>query len=101
MQFCMVGDEPEAAAILKQMRAAGMKQRAFGEFRTLATPLLKEAAMRRRDSKRWYPYDPTPPTRAGWISTERLRRASRKAGTVCVDGFDTMNALLDSICKAG
>jgi ABC-type branched-subunit amino acid transport system substrate-binding protein len=39
----LIGDELEAAAILKQMRAAGMKQRVFGAFRTLGDTLLKEA----------------------------------------------------------
>jgi ABC-type branched-subunit amino acid transport system substrate-binding protein len=39
----LVGDELEAATILKQMRAEGMKQRAFGAFRTLGDTLLKEA----------------------------------------------------------
>jgi len=39
----VVGDEPEAAAILKQMRAEGMKQRVFGEFRTLGDTLVAQA----------------------------------------------------------
>ena len=35
----LVGDEPEAATILKQMRAAGMTQRVFGTYRTLGADL--------------------------------------------------------------
>ena len=41
-------DETQAAGILKQMRAAGMKQRVFGSYRTLGPELLAEAGARRR-----------------------------------------------------
>jgi branched-chain amino acid transport system substrate-binding protein len=75
----LVGDELEAAAILKQMRAAGMKQRAFGAFRTLGDTLLKEAGDAAEGFEAVYPYDPTRNDRAGWTSTADSRTASTKS----------------------
>jgi ABC-type branched-subunit amino acid transport system substrate-binding protein len=98
----LVGDEPEAAAILKQMRAAGMKQRAFGEFRTLGDTLLKEAGDAAEGFEAVYPYDPTR-TDPRWLDFNKRfeARFHEKPEQFASMAFDTMNALLDSICKAG
>lgn len=98
----LVGDEPEAAAILKQMRAAGMTQRAFGEFRTLGDTLVKEAGEAGEGFEAVYPYDPTR-TDARWLDFNRRfeARFHEKPEQFASMAFDTMNALLDSICKAG
>ncbi len=52
-------DETEAASILKQMRAAGMRQRVFGAYRTLGSTLLAEAGDAAEGFEAVFPYDPT------------------------------------------
>jgi ABC-type branched-subunit amino acid transport system substrate-binding protein len=98
----LVGDEPEAVAILKQMRAAGMTQRAFGEFRTLGDTLLAEAGDAAEGFEAVYPYDPTR-TDPRWLDFNRRfeSRFHERPEQFASMAFDTMNALLDSICKAG
>ena len=98
----LVGDELEAATILKQMRAAGMKQRAFGAFRTLGDTLLKEAGDSADGFEAVYPYDPMRQD-PRWLDFN-LRfedRFHEKPEQFASMAFDTMNALLDSICRAG
>ena len=98
----IVGDELEAAAILKQMRAAGMKQRAFGAFRTLGDTLLKEAGDAAEGFEAVYPYDPTRNDQR-WLDFNRRfeNRFHEKPEQFASMAYDTMNLLLDSICKAG
>jgi ABC-type branched-subunit amino acid transport system substrate-binding protein len=86
----LVGDELEAAAILKQMRAAGMKQRVFGAYRTLGDTLLKEAGDAAEGFEAVYPYDPTR-NDPRWLDFNKpLRRPlPRKAGAVRFDGLMT------------
>ena len=98
----LIGDELEAAAILKQMRAAGMKQRAFGAFRTLGDTLLKEAGDAAEGFEAVYPYDPTRKD-SRWLDFNRRfeDRYHEKPEQFAAMAFDTMNVLLDSICKAG
>ena len=98
----LIGDELEAAAILKQMRAAGMKQRAFGAFRTLGDTLLKEAGDAAEGFEAVYPYDPNR-TDPRWLDFNRRfeARFHEKPEQFASMAFDTMNILLDSICKAG
>jgi len=98
----LIGDELEAAAFLRQMRAAGMKQRVFGAFRTLGDTLLKEAGDAAEGFEAVYPYDPN---RADprWLDFNRRfeARFHEKPEQFASMAFDTMNMLLDSICKAG
>jgi len=98
----LVGDELEAATILKQMRAAGMKQRAFGAFRTLGDTMLKEAGDAAEGFEAVYPYDPTR-NEPRWLDFNRRfeERFHEKPEQFASMAFDTMNALLDSICRAG
>jgi ABC-type branched-subunit amino acid transport system substrate-binding protein len=98
----LVGDELEAAAILKQMRAAGMKQRVFGAFRTLGDTLLKEAGDAAEGFEAVYPYDPTRNDQR-WLDFNRRfeNRFHEKPEQFASMAYDTMNLLLDSICKAG
>jgi len=95
-------DEADAARILKQMRAAGMKQRVFGAYRTLGDTLLKEAGDAAEGFEAVYPYNPTR-TDARWLDFNRRfeDRFHEKPEQFASLAFDTMNALLDSICKAG
>jgi ABC-type branched-subunit amino acid transport system substrate-binding protein/phosphoribosylcarboxyaminoimidazole (NCAIR) mutase len=95
-------DETQAALILKQMRAAGMKQRVFGAYRTLGPELLAEAGPAAEGFEAVFPYDPTR-SDPRWTSfSERFEaRFSEKPEQFASLAYDAMNALLDSICKAG
>jgi branched-chain amino acid transport system substrate-binding protein len=95
-------DEREAAQILKQMRAAGMNQRVFGAFRTLGDTLLKEAGGTAEGFEAVYPYDPNRKDQS-WLDFNRRfeDRFHEKPEQFASMAFDTMNILLDSICKAG
>jgi branched-chain amino acid transport system substrate-binding protein len=98
----LVGDEPEAATILKQMRAAGMTQRVFGAYRTLGDTLLKEAGDAAEGFEAVYPYDPNR-NDPRWLDFNRRFEESfhEKPEQFASMAYDTMNMLLDSICKAG
>jgi len=98
----LVGDELEAATILKQMRAAGMQQRVFGAYRTLGDTLLKNAGDAAEGFEAVYPYDPTRRD-SRWLDFKRRfeDRFHEKPEQFASMAYDTMNMLLDSICKAG
>lgn len=98
----LVGDELEAATILKQMRAAGMKQWVFGAYRTLGDTLLKEAGEAAEGFEAVYPYDPTR-NDPRWLDFNRRFEGQfhEKPEQFASMAYDTMNMLLDSICKAG
>lgn len=95
-------DEPEAAGILKQMRALGMKQRVFGSHRTLGPELLAEAGSAAEGFEAVFPYDPSR-NNSRWLEfNERFdAKFHEQPEQFASLAFDAMNALLDSICKAG
>ena len=95
-------DEAQAAGILKQMRAAGMKQRVFGAYRTLGPELLAQAGPAAEGFEAVFPYDPTR-NDPKWIDfNHRFEdRFKEKPEQFASLAYDAMNALLDSICKAG
>jgi len=95
-------DETQAATILKEMRAAGMKQRVFGAYRTLGDTLLKEAGAAAEGFEAVFPYDPTR-NDPRWLDFNRRfeDRFHEKPEQFASLAYDAMNALLDSICKAG
>jgi ABC-type branched-subunit amino acid transport system substrate-binding protein len=95
-------DESDAAQILKQIRAAGMKQRVFGAHRTLGATLLAEADDAAEGFEAVYPYDPTRKD-PRWLDFQRRfeARFNEKPEQFASMAYDTINALLDSICKAG
>ena len=95
-------DEIPAALILKQIRAAGMKQRIFGAYRTLGPDFLKEAGKDAEGFEAVFPYDPNRQD-PKWIDFNRRfeSRFQEKPDQFASLAFDAMNALLDSICKAG
>jgi len=95
-------DEEQTALFLKQLRAAGMKQRVFGAYRTLGPKLLADAGEAADGFEAVYPYDPTS-NNPQWIDfvkryDDRFHEMPDHFGALA---FDAMNALLDSICKAG
>lgn len=95
-------DEIQAAEILKEMHAAGMKQRVFGAYRTLGPTLLAEAGDAAEGFEAVFPYDPTRQD-PRWISfNHRFEdRFKEKPEQFASLAYDAMNVLLDSICKAG
>jgi ABC-type branched-subunit amino acid transport system substrate-binding protein len=95
-------DETQAALILKQLRAAGMKQRVFGAYRTLGPALLAEAGPAAEGFEAVFPYDPTRKD-PKWIDFNQRfeKRFNEKPEQFASLAYDAMNMLLDSICKAG
>jgi branched-chain amino acid transport system substrate-binding protein len=95
-------DETQAALILKQMKALGMKQRVFGAYRTLGDTLLKEAGDAAEGFEAVFPYDPTR-NDPKWIDFNKRfeARFNEKPEQFASLAYDAMNMLLDSICKAG
>jgi ABC-type branched-subunit amino acid transport system substrate-binding protein len=95
-------DEAQAALILKQLRAAGMKQRVFGSYRTMGPTLLIEAGDAAEGFEAVFPYDPTR-NDFKWIDFNKSfeERFHEKPEQFASLAYDAMNALLDSICKAG
>jgi len=96
------GDEDDAAGILQQMRELGMKQRVFGSYRTLGDELLTQAGPAAEGFEAVYPYDPTR-TDPKWTGFEQRFEAqfNEKPEPFAALAYDAMNALLESICRAG
>jgi len=95
-------DEDDAAAILKQMRVAGMKQRVFGSYRTLGPEFLAEAGPAAEGFEAVFPYDPTR-NDPRWLDFNRRFQARfhEPPEQFASLAYDAMNALLDAICQAG
>lgn len=95
-------DEPQTAMILKQLRAAGMKQPVFGSYRTIGADMLKEAGDAAEGFEAVFPYDPSRNDPA-WVDFQKRFEARFHEPTEAFSAlaYDAMNALLDSICKAG
>ena len=95
-------DEIPAARILKQMRARGMRQRVFGSYRTLGPEFLGEAGPAAEGYEAVFPYDPSSKD-PRWLDFNRRfeSRFEQKPEQFASLAYDAMNALLDSICKAG
>lgn len=95
-------DEVPAANILKQMKALGMKQHVFGSYRTLGPDLLMEAGDAAEGFEAVFPYDPTR-NDPKWLDFNARfeARFHEKPEQFASLAYDAMNALLESICKAG
>jgi branched-chain amino acid transport system substrate-binding protein len=95
-------DQAQAATILKEMKAAGMKQRVFGAYRTLGPELLAQAGDAAEGFEAVFPYDPSR-NDAEWIDFNKRfeARFNEKPEQFASLAYDAMNALLESICKAG
>jgi branched-chain amino acid transport system substrate-binding protein len=95
-------DEISAGRILKQARSQGMKQRIFGSYRTLGQDMLTEAGPAAEGFEAVFPYDPTR-NDPRWLDFNRRfeARFHEKPEQFASLAYDAMNALLDSICKAG
>jgi branched-chain amino acid transport system substrate-binding protein len=95
-------DEKEAALILRQMQTLGMKQRVFGAYRTLGPELLVQAGPAAEGFEAVFPYDPTR-NDPRWVDFNRRfeERFQENPEQFASLAYDAMNALLDSICRAG
>lgn len=95
-------DQEETAGILKQMRTLGMKQRVFGSYRTLGPDLLAQAGPAADGFEAVFPYNPTRKD-PRWVEFNRRfeTRFHEPPEQFAALAYDAMNALLDSICKAG
>lgn len=95
-------DAPAAGNILKQMREMGMKQPVFGSTRVVGDALLQNAGAAAEGLEAVYPFDPTRDDPA-WLDFQKRFDAAYHARTDSFSalGFDTMNILLEAICRAG
>ncbi len=95
-------DAPAAAAILKQMRGMGMKQPVFGSARVMGEGLLTNAGPAAEGLEVVYPFDPNRDDPA-WLAFQKRFEAAyhSKTDSFSALAFDTMNILLDAICRAG
>ena len=96
------GDAAPAGNILKQMRAMGMKQPVFGSFRTLGDDLLSIAGESAEGLEAVFPFDPTRDDPA-WVDFNRRfeKRFGKRPEVFASLAYDTMNILLEAICRAG
>jgi ABC-type branched-subunit amino acid transport system substrate-binding protein len=95
-------DETETANILKQMRSMGMKQRIFGSYRTLGAGVLAQAGPAAEGFQAVFPYDPTRKDPRWLAFNQRFEaRFHEPPEQFASLAYDAMNALLQSICKAG
>ena len=96
------GDAPAAGTILQQARAMGMKQRVFGSYRVLGDDLLRLAGDAAEGLEIVFPFDPTRDDPAWLAFHQRFEKQFSKSPEVFASlAYDTMNILLQSICRAG
>jgi ABC-type branched-subunit amino acid transport system substrate-binding protein len=97
-------DSAAAGGILKQMQEMGMKQPVFGSARVLGDGLLPSAGTpaAAEGLEVVYPFDPNRDD-ARWLDFQKRFDAAYHAKTDSFSAlaFDTMNILLDAICRAG
>ncbi len=91
-----------AAAILKQMQEAGMKQRVFGSHRTIGDELIQLAGPAAENFEAVFPYDPTRGD-GRWLEFDARysARFHEKPDHFAALAYDAMQTLLGAICRAG
>ncbi len=95
-------DIAPTAAILKQMRELGMKQRVFGSHRTVEDELIKLAGGAAEGFEALYPYDPTREDARWRDFTGRYQTQFGEAPDhFAALAYDAMQIILQSICRAG
>ncbi|MGB9457254.1 MAG: ABC transporter substrate-binding protein [Bryobacteraceae bacterium] len=95
-------DAPAAGLILKQMQQMGMKQPVFGAARVLGDGLIANAGKAAEGLEVVYPFNPDRDDPV-WLDFQKrfTARYQAKVDAFSALGFDTMNILLDAICRAG
>jgi ABC-type branched-subunit amino acid transport system substrate-binding protein len=96
------GEVPEAAQILKQMRAMGMQQPVFGPSRLCYAQLIAAAGAAADGLVTTAAMDPTH-TDAKWVAFREEYRAkfNEEPDGYAAYGYDGMNILISAIEKAG
>ena len=95
-------DAAPAGMILKQMQELGMKQPVFGAARVVGEDLLGMAGNAAEGLEVVFPYDANREYPAWLDFQKRFETAYHaKVDSFSAMAFDTMNILLDSICRAG
>lgn len=95
-------DAAPAGMILKQMREMGMKQPVFGSARVMGEDLFRVGGKDTEGLEVVYPFDPNRDEPA-WLDFQKRFAAkyNAKIDSFSALGFDTMNILIDAICRAG
>lgn len=95
-------DAPAAGAILKQMRQMGMRQPVFGAARVIGEGLFANGGAAVEGLEAVYPFDPTREDPA-WLGFNQRYEAAyhAKVDSFAALAFDSMNILLDAICRGG
>jgi ABC-type branched-subunit amino acid transport system substrate-binding protein len=95
-------DAPAAGAILKQMRQMGMRQPVFGAARVVGDELFAAGGPAVEGLEAVYPFDPAREDPA-WLGFNRRYEAAyhAKVDSFAALAFDSMNILLDAICRGG
>jgi branched-chain amino acid transport system substrate-binding protein len=96
------GEVPEAALILKQMRALGMKQPVFGSSRLCYSRLIESAEAAAEGLVTTAAMDPTR-TDAKWLEFREAYRVrfNEEPDAYAAYAYDGMNLFLDAVAKAG
>jgi ABC-type branched-subunit amino acid transport system substrate-binding protein len=96
------GDAPAAGEILTEMRQMGMKQPVFGSARVVGDALLQNGGEAAEGLEAVYPFDPNRDD-AAWLAFQKRYEAAyhAKVDSFSALAFDTMNILLNAICRAG
>ena len=96
------GEVPEAALILKQMRAMGMKQPVFGASRLCYQQLIDSAGVAAEGLITTTALDPTR-TDAPWLDFQNAYRAKFNSNpdAYAAYAYDGMNLLIAAVEKAG
>ncbi|HVJ06770.1 MAG TPA: ABC transporter substrate-binding protein [Acidisarcina sp.] len=95
-------DQAETAAILKQMREMGMKQRVFGSHRTIGADMLQLAGPAAEGFEAVYPFNPQR-NDPRWIAFQKSFKAkyNEEPEQFAALAYDAAQAMLSAICKAG
>ena len=95
-------DAAPAGMILKPMREMGMKQRVFGAARVVGEDLFRMAGDAAEGLEAVYPFDPNRDD-PGWVDFQKrfIQKYTAHVDSFAALGYDTMNILLDAICRAG
>ena len=95
-------DAAPAGLILKQMRQMGMKQPVFGSARVVGEDLFRIAGEATEGLEAVYPFDPNRDD-ADWLAFQKrfTEKYAAHVDSFAALGYDTMNLLLDAICRAG
>jgi len=87
--------------ILKQMRELGMKQRSSGSFRTVGEALLSAAGPAAEGMEAGFLTTRRATIRSDELPGALAKRFDRQPEVFASLAFDTMNILLDAVCRAG